>query len=117
MCHGRVLRRVDGGKGLSEKGLMSTAKGRRRKKSRPAATKSNRLHCATCGRELHLRIVPVRGESFCSGIHAKEFFWDLDESSVELDPGTALLGGSNGYFQIGSGNVASKEKKEGLEDV
>ncbi len=117
MRHGRVLRRVDVGKDLSEKGLMSTAKWRRRNRGRFTAYKPNRLFYATCGRELHLRFVHVRGESFCSGIHAKEFFWDLDESSVKLEPGNSLIGGSNGYFQIEAGSVVSREKKEGLEDV
>ncbi len=107
----------DVGKGLSEKGLMSTAKGRRRNKGRSTAYKPNRLTCATCGRELHLRFVHVRGGSFCSGIHAQEFSWDLDEPSVKLEPGNSLIGGSNGCLQIEPGNVVSKEKKEGLEDV
>ncbi len=93
---------------------MSTAKGRRKNRGRSAA---NRLHCATCGRELRLRLVQVRGESFCSGIHAREFFWDLDEPSVKLEPGNILIGGTNGYFHIDTGNVVSKEKKEELEDV
>jgi len=88
---------------------MSTAKGRRRNKGCSGAYKSKQLYCATCGRELHLRFVHVRGESFCSGIHAKEFFWDLDEPSVKLEPENSLVGGSNGYFQIEAGSVVSRE--------
>jgi len=99
----------DVGKGLSETGLMSTAKGRRRNRGRSTAYKPNRLTCATCGRELHLRFVHVRGEFFCSGIHAKELFWDLHKPSVTLKPGSALPGGSNGYFQIKSGSVVTRE--------
>jgi hypothetical protein len=57
----------------------------------------------------------VRGELFCSRIHAQEFFWDLDEPSAKLEPGNSLIGGSNGCLQIEPGNVVSKEKKEGLE--
>jgi len=62
-----------------------------------------------CGRELHLRFIYVRDESFCSGIHAKEFFWVLDEHSVKLETESALPGGSNGYFQIESESVVSRE--------
>ncbi len=107
----------DVGKGLSEKGLMSTAKGRRRNRGRSTAYKPNRLYCATCGRELHLRLVQARGEIFCSKIHAQEFFWDLDEPSVKLEPENSLVGGSNGCVQIELGNVVSKEKKDGVEDA
>ncbi len=96
---------------------MSTAKGRGGNRGRSAAYKSNRWHCATCGRELRLRLVQVRDESFCSGVHAREFFWDLDEPSVKLEPGNILIGGTNGYFHIDTGKVVSKEKKEELEDV
>jgi len=81
---------------------MGTAKGRSRNSCRSAA---NRLHCATRCRELRLRLVQVRGESFCSGIHAREFFWDLDELSVKLGPGNSLVGGFNGYLQIEPKNV------------
>ncbi len=101
----------------SEKGIMSTAKRRRRNRGRSAAYNSKRLHCATCGRELSFRLLQVRDESFCSGILAREFFWDLDEPSVKLEPGNILIGGTNGYFHIDTGNVDSKEKKEELEDV
>ncbi len=108
---------MDVEKGLSEKGLMSTAKGRRRNRGRSAAYNSKRLHCATCGAELCLRLVQARGEFFCSRIHAQEFFWDLDEPSVKLEPANSLIGGSNGCVQIELGNVVSKEKNDGVEDA